>query len=112
MLLYFDDCEKIWRGCPATDQIGGGIESTDLDLEDMSVDTAICMMLQIRSVEEASHQLRRILIGQLFHLLLLGSHEHLKVLMAPAQNLQNLLNKIQVTTVLKEIGGQYTRRSK
>ena len=41
VLLYFDDCEKIWRGCPATDQIGGGIESTDLDLEDTSVDTAI-----------------------------------------------------------------------
>ena len=41
VLLYFDDYEKIWRGCPATDQIGGGIESTDLDLEDTSVDTAI-----------------------------------------------------------------------
>ena len=41
LVLYFDDCEKIWRGCPATDQIGGGIESTDLDLEDTSVDTAI-----------------------------------------------------------------------
>ena len=41
VLLYFDDCEKIWRGCPATDHIGVGIESTDLDLEDTSVDTAI-----------------------------------------------------------------------
>ena len=41
VLLYFDDCEKIWRGCPATDQIGGGIESTYLDFEDTSVDTAI-----------------------------------------------------------------------
>ena len=63
VLLYFDDCEKIWRGCPATDQIGGGIESTDLDLEDTSVDTAILhdvtISLSGRSKPSASKNINR-----------------------------------------------------
>ena len=63
VLLYFDDCEKIWRGCPATDQIGGGIESTDLDLEDTSVDTAILHdvtnSLSGRSTPSASKNINR-----------------------------------------------------
>ena len=103
MLLYFDDCEKIWRGCPATDQIGGGIESTDLDLEDTSVDTAILHdvtnSLSGRSKPSASKNINRLAVSSSAA----GPHEHLKVLMVPAQNLQNLLKKIQVTTVLKEI---------
>ena len=30
VLLYFELCEKIWGGSPATTQIQGGVESTDL----------------------------------------------------------------------------------
>ena len=61
VLLYSDDCEKTWRGCP--DHIGGGIESTDLDLEDTSVDTAILHdvtnLLSGRSKSSASKNINR-----------------------------------------------------
>ena len=30
VLLYFEVCEKIWGGSPATDKMQGGIETTDL----------------------------------------------------------------------------------
>jgi len=31
VLIYFELCEKIWGGSPATEQIEGGVESVDLD---------------------------------------------------------------------------------
>ena len=31
VLLYFEWCERIWGGSPATDQIQSGVESVDLD---------------------------------------------------------------------------------
>ena len=31
VLLYFELCEKIWGGSPATEQIAAGVETTDLD---------------------------------------------------------------------------------
>ena len=30
VLLYYELCEKVWGGSPATDQIDGGLESTDI----------------------------------------------------------------------------------
>ena len=32
VLLYFEWCEKIWGGSPATEQIVTGVESTDLNI--------------------------------------------------------------------------------
>ena len=37
VLLYFDFCEKIWGGSPATRALGSGIETTDI----MDPDTAV-----------------------------------------------------------------------
>ena len=31
MLLYFEWCERIWGGSPATDQLSSGVETVDLD---------------------------------------------------------------------------------
>ena len=39
VLLYFEWCEKIWSGSPATDQIPSGVESMDLDEPQASEDT-------------------------------------------------------------------------
>ena len=39
VLLYFDDCERIWGGSPATVQINSGIES--FDLTDAGIDSQI-----------------------------------------------------------------------
>ena len=41
VLLYYDDCECILGGSPATTQIGSGIESTDLEDTLLTVDAAI-----------------------------------------------------------------------
>ena len=41
VLLYYDDCERIWGGSPASTQIGSGIESTDLEDTLLTVDDAI-----------------------------------------------------------------------
>ena len=37
VLLYFDFCEKIWGGSPATRALGSGIKTTDI----MDPDTAV-----------------------------------------------------------------------
>ena len=39
VLLYFDDCERIWGGSPATVQINSGVES--FDLTDAGIDSQI-----------------------------------------------------------------------
>ena len=30
-MLYYELCERIWGGSPATEQIESGLESTDID---------------------------------------------------------------------------------
>ena len=40
VLLYFELCEKVWGGSPATEQIVGGVESTDLCEESDDIPTA------------------------------------------------------------------------
>lgn len=35
VLLYYELCEKIWGGLPATQQLETGIESSDMNFEEM-----------------------------------------------------------------------------
>ena len=41
VLLYFEWCENIWGGSPATDQIPSGVESVDLHEPQASEDTTL-----------------------------------------------------------------------
>ena len=36
VLLYYELCEKIWGGSPATQQIDNGIESTDINDDEIN----------------------------------------------------------------------------
>ena len=41
VLLYFEWCERIWGGSPATEQIQSGVESVDLDETQLSEATQL-----------------------------------------------------------------------
>ena len=52
MFLYFDLCEHIWGGSPATEQIFSGVESIDIDQEVMTSSTETALGSLNSSVDE------------------------------------------------------------
>lgn len=51
VLLYYELCEKIWGGSPATEEIESVFESTDIILEDTEHSPLVIKMTYLRMIQ-------------------------------------------------------------